>query len=163
MVKKAVFFAVAALITVTVLGGCSTGGLFMKGRYAKQELLKFRYSGGGNMSGNAFSTELEKIDGEHALLTISNREQHDQEPVVEEYTVDLRALYEIREIFLEEGMYRWQDKKFSRLQVLDGETYRYSFVFTDDEIDFHSQLFPEKYGEKLAKIDRVIEKYKAGN
>jgi len=133
--------------------------MFRKSRLSGQELIKYRYSVGGGMNGGSYSFEIGKVDEEHAKITVSEAEWHNEEPEEKEYIVDRKVLDEIKEAALRAGMYRWEGKQISNIQVMDGESYRYSFIFTDDDFAFSSQIYPAKYSKKLDLIDEVIAKY----
>lgn len=97
------------------------------------------------------------VYGDDVLLTVSEKEWYGQDAAVSEYLTDRKALEQIREIFLSEGMYGWDAKKFSDASVADGETAEYSFSFTEDSVRFSSQIYPQRYRKKLEKLDAVIE------
>jgi len=131
-----------------------------KNKWDKQELMMYKTHSGGDKKGGNKETVLTAAAG-GAILRFSEAEWHDEEPTVEEYLVDAKALEEIKEVFMKYEMYKWEDKKFSDLFVADGKTTSYLFSFTEDDISFSSQLYPDPYAAMLDELDAVIEKYRS--
>lgn len=156
--KRIMILVIAGLL---ILGGFLMVGLWKKNKWENQELEKYSTVTAGDMRGSAHRIELSKDEDGKALLVFSDTEEHGQEPVVKAYLVDGRILEEIKEVFIDEGMYGWDGRKFSGIFIADGANTSYSFIFADDDVSFSSQIYPEKYRKKLDRLDAVIEKYRA--
>ena len=125
-----------------------------------KELISYVYSSGGGMNGGGNSTEISIIDGE-VILTYSDTEWWYEDDDITEYKLDKAVLTDIESVFRKYKMQNWNDKKFTDMFVADGPSYSYSFKFEDStRVSFSSQVYPVSYSEKLAEIDKVIEKYK---
>ena len=125
-----------------------------------KELISYRYSSGGGMTGGGNSTEISIIDGE-VILSYSNTEWWYEDADITEYKLDKAVLTDIESVFRKYKMQNWNDKKFSNMFVADGPSYSYSFKFEDSTmVSFSSQVYPVSYSEKLAELDKVIEQYK---
>jgi len=155
--KRIMILVIAGLL---ILGGFLMVGLWKKNKWENQELEKYSTVTAGDMRGSAHRIELSKEEDGKALLVYSDTEEHGQEPVVKTYLVDGRILEEIKEVFIDEGMYGWDGRKFSGIFIADGANTSYSFIFADDDVSFSSQIYPEKYRKKLDRLDAVIEKYR---
>ena len=125
-----------------------------------KELISYRYSSGGGMTGGGNSTEI-SIVGDEAILTYSEKEWWYEDAHITEYRVDKAVLADIESVFRKYKMQNWNNKKFSDMFVNDGPTFSYSFRFDDNTgVAFSSQVYPASYSEKLAELDKVIEQYK---
>lgn len=158
MKKKTIIWVLIIAILV-VVGGIIMINLIQKGSWEKQELIKYKMNSSGDKKGGTEEIAL-ALGEEGVILTISSAKWHDEEPTVEEYLVDGKALEEIKDIFIKNGMYKWDGKKFSDMFVADGKTTSYLFIFTDDDVSFSSQIYPEPYAGVLKEIDAIVERYK---
>lgn len=122
------------------------------------KLTGFRYSSGGGMAGGGSVTTIGVYDETRAVVTFTEQEWHNSKPVIKKYLTDIKILSEIEEVFRENNMQKWDNKKFTDVFVCDGPNYSYGFTFDNREsINFSSQLYPEPYSEKLKEISDVID------
>lgn len=124
-----------------------------------QHLTEYHYSSGGGMTGGYFSETVEKYDDDFALITTEKAEWHSDEPALKKYLVDARILSDLESVVRKNHMNFWHRKTFTNMFVADGESYSYSFQFSENSIDFSSQIYPAKYREKLKKLDEIIKNY----
>ncbi len=124
-----------------------------------KELTSFSISKSGDMRGGFYSMTLSARDG-YALLSFTEAKSYNQAPETEEYRVDKKALAEIEDIFIKNGMYRWDGKKFTNAFVSDMASTGYSFNFQGGSVSFSSQIYPKKYADKLQMLTDIIEKYR---
>ncbi len=155
--KKMKLIILIIIIAALIIFACIS--LIKRHNYSKQELLSYQYSSGGDMNGGHYSQKLTKIDDNTALMTISQSEWHYQDNQISEYLLDGKVLEEIKDIFLKNAMYKWENRNFSNIFVADGASYSYSFNFNEDSIHFSSQIYSQRYARKLNKIDDIINKY----
>ena len=153
----------AKRIILFVIGGLLMFGLFGCSKVPNvknKKLISYVYSSGGGMNGGGNSTEISIIDGE-VILTYSDTKWWYDDNDITEYKLDKAVLADIESVFRKYKMQNWNDKKFTDMFVADGPSYSYSFKFEDStRVSFSSQVYPVSYSEKLAEIDKVIEKYK---
>jgi len=123
-----------------------------------QKLNEYQYSTGGGMTG-AFYREKIKRDGDKAVINIQKAEFHNEEPVKNEYIVDLSVLDEIEAVVRKYRMNFWHRKKFTNMFVSDGESESFSFGFDKNSVSFSSQIYPERYGIKLRELKAIVQKY----
>jgi len=133
--------------------------LIDKKKWENAKLTAFSIKKAGDKKGSMYSASL-KICEKNVILTIEIKKYFDQIPEISEYIADENSLLEIKEIFTDNKMYRWRNKKFSNLQIADRDSTRYTFIFDDDEISFSSQIYPKKYEDALDRLHMVIEKNK---
>jgi len=151
---------IVIILLLAIAGGFIMCGFIRNNSWKKQELEKYATHSGGDMNGSSSGTTLAAYGDDKALLTFSSKDWYYQDPSVKEYLVDREALDEIKEIFMKHKMYKWDGKKFSNIFVADGASTGYGFYFTDDTVNFSSQVYPKTYMNKLKELDAVIEKYK---
>lgn len=125
----------------------------------KQHLDKYCCSIGGGMSGGYCRKAVKRLDGAHALITIEKAEWHNQEPETEEYPVDISIMDELEAVIRKYRMNFWHRKKFTNMFVNDGESKGYTFEFDKKTVRFSSQIYPQRYRNKLREFDDIIGKY----
>ena len=123
-----------------------------------KHLNAYQYSSGGGMTGGYRNISVKRWEGQ-ALISFESADWFSEDPTVSEYLADIAVLDEIEAIVRKYKMNHWNRKKFTDLFVHDGESHSYQFIFDDAYINFSSQIYPEKYGSKLAEIGSVIEKF----
>lgn len=121
-------------------------------------LISYSDSYGGDMNGSHHVKTIKKIDDEKALVTTSDADWYDQDPITAEYYVPLSVITEIEKIYDTYGMYTYDNLPDNPIQVLDGGTSSYSFVYEDQEsVSFSDyELIPAKGYEGLRKIDNIL-------
>ena len=126
-----------------------------------QSLEAFSSYMGGGMSGGGNLTEITTIDNE-VFLTVSESELWYEDNRITEYKVDKAALEDIEAVFRKYKMNTWNGKKFTNIFVADGPNEGYTFKFNDGAyVSFSSQIYPERYAEKLNEINDIVNKYRA--
>lgn len=88
-------------ILLFVIGGLLMFGVFGCGKVPdvkNKELISYRYSSGGGMTGGGNSTEIIIIDGE-VILTYSDKEWWYEDADNIEYKLDNAALTDIESVF----------------------------------------------------------------
>ncbi len=123
-----------------------------------QHLNTYSYHSGGGMDGGYHAETVERYD-DHALISIESADWYFQDPTITEYRTDAAVLDELESVVRKYQMNLWDGKEFTKEIVYDGATESYRFHFDEEDISFSSQLYPVKYGKKLAELDRVVEKY----
>ena len=124
-----------------------------------KELTEYRYSSGGDMCGGSHRDDIRRVSDTKAKRTIADRTWHDQDMTVTEYLLDIGVLREIEAVFRKYSMQRWHRKKFTDMFVDDGASYGYHFRFGREEVWFSSQIYPDKYGDKLQELRDVVKRY----
>lgn len=123
-----------------------------------QHLNGYRYVSGGGMTG-AYRIKRVRRNEDSALISIESAEWHSQDPTIEEYLVDATVLDELEAVVRKHKMNHWNNKKFTNMFVHDAESESYSFDFDKSGISFSSQIYPVKYRNMLAELDRVVDNY----
>ena len=123
----------------------------------KERLNSYSYSRGGGMRGGFSREVVRKVDDKNVILTEEFTEWHAQDPRVTEYLTDASVLSGLENVFRKSRMNFWHRKKFTNIFVCDGESESYSFSFGNHYVGFSSQIYPKKYGNKLARLDEVLD------
>lgn len=123
-----------------------------------QKLNEYQYHSGGGMTGGYYREVIRRCDDTAIILT-ERAEFHNEEPVKEEFVVNVSVLDEIEKIVIKHRMNHWHNKKFTNMFVADGESKGYSFSFDKNTIRFSSQIYPPIFSDKLHEIDEVVKKY----
>lgn len=130
------------------------------GALKDKSLQRYTYSRSGDMRGSVYEEEITVYNEKKALMTVTSKEWYDADDVVEKYFLDIRVLDDIRDIFAENNMRKWQDKNLSKVFIADGASHHYSFYFDEEDYySFSSQHYETKYRKVLEKIDDAIESY----
>lgn len=138
------------------------GGPSDSGRGAA--LTAFSYSSAGDMLGSydGVSVCLEEADGEETVvIRIEEAASHTEEIQTTLYAADHALLEEIRQIFEENGMKRWEKCRESDIIAYDAATQHYCFSFDGvDAVQFSStQELPTEARDALRAIFDAIERY----
>lgn len=123
-----------------------------------QHLNKYSYGSGGSMTGGYYRETVKQYNN-RALITVESSEWHYQDPTVEEYLTDREVLNELEAVIRKYKMNYWNRKTFTKMFVNDAASEYYSFDFDNEAISFSSQIYPEKYRDKLAALDSIVKKY----
>lgn len=127
----------------------------------ENRLEEFIYSSGGGMEGGHYSITVKAYDDTRAIISIENQSWHSAAVEVDECLVDIQIMADIEAVFRKYKMEEWNQMKFTDEFVYDGESYSYYFKFNGFNIvSFSSQIYPEKYRNKLNEFDDIISKYK---
>lgn len=121
-----------------------------------QHLKEFRCSTAGDMRGGYNTVTVKKQDDTHAHITFEKADTHCQDPEISEYLADISVLNELENVIRKEKMNFWNRKKFTDMFVADGANTSYSFRFDKAHVDFSSQIYPQKYREKLNSFNDII-------
>lgn len=150
---------IAAAAVVILLAAWACGNMFRNYVSIRgQHLNSYSYSEGGGMVG-AYHSESVKRSGDRALITIESARWHSQDPTVEEYLTDAAVLDELEAVVRKYHMNFWHRKEFTNVFVADGDSKGYHFDFDEETVWFSSQIYPARYRNKLAELDRVLDQY----
>lgn len=160
IIISAVVTAIA--VAVLVMMYLSSDAYLEEQAMKNEKLVKYSYSRGGDMIGSRRSEEIKLLGDGTALFSVSSADWYAQDDTVSEYIIDAAVLDELAEVFRDNHMNRWENKKITDIFVADGASESYSFRFGDTSIGFSSQYYPEKYAKPLKKMDDIIRKYSEG-
>ena len=105
-----------------LLSGCS--------KYKDDELRSCSVSTGGGMLGGCSQASLRINKDGSATYAVSQKETHADREVTTVYSADPHALERVREIVNEYDLYAASKRKYSDMQVMDGETTSISFTYS---------------------------------
>lgn len=125
-----------------------------------QKLNEYYYSVGGGMTGGYYRKKI-KRNGTNAIISTEEASFHNEEPVKSESIVEAAVLDEIEAVVRKYRMNFWNRKKFTNMFISDGESESFSFCFDENSISFSSQIYPQKYGDKLKEIKEIVNKYES--
>lgn len=155
--------SVVKKIILFIIGGLLMTGLFGCGKaddVKNKNLVSYRYSSGGGMTGGSSSEEINIIDGK-VVLTYSDAEWWYEDATVKEYIIDAAVLQDIEKLFRKYRLKNKNGKRFNGVFVADGPSYCYLFKFGDGtEVSFSAQVYPVSFNSKLNEIRNVILKYR---
>ena len=157
LMRKALY--VAAAVAAAVILVVAYKVMFGKGsKIDKEALISFHRGTGGDMQGSSSNTYLRRYDDDRALLTLSHAGWHYEDPQITEYFVDVSVMDEIKAVFCKYRMHSWDGKKFTDMFVADGASTSYDFDFETMDVSFSSQIYPERYANKLNEINAIIQR-----
>ncbi|MGN1356929.1 MAG: hypothetical protein ACI4VX_04505 [Succinivibrionaceae bacterium] len=118
----------------------------------------FEQYSSGSMTGGYQGKRINSWKGE-TILTIATSNWHHEPLKVTEFLIDKEVLTEIEKIFNQHKLYKWKDKKLSKMFVADAPTTHCVFIFPDQSFSFSSQVFPNEFDKAINEIKLVMEKY----
>lgn len=150
--------AVLLIFILIMIGGC--GSDMKKAKYQQLQMQSFSISTGGGMSG-ARSELSVRLDTTTNVVMVYKSDNHTWflNPQAELYTVDNALLDEIKQIVIDEKLYKAADAPISKMQVLDAATTTYHFSFAEGEFFSFStsqEISPKVY-DATKKIRTLIE------
>lgn len=114
-----------------VLGGCSMLPTVTGLKFKNDELRSCSVSTGGGMLGGYSYVTLKKDENGGAVLEIRRKETHADREVTSVYQVDPEAFEKVKEMAIQYDLYAASKRRYSKFQVLDGDTTSVSFSFSN--------------------------------
>lgn len=116
-------------LLLILIGALLAGGfcfmayrIFDNMKYKNDELKSCSYTVGGGMLGGYSGVRLQKEKDGRNTLTVTSKETHADREMSTVYEADPEAFDHIRELVNKYGLYAASKRRYSRVQVMDGET-----------------------------------------
>ena len=141
---------ILAVLIILVIGVIIAGGVFIMipkiggMKLKNDELRSCSVSTGGGMLGGYSTLTLTRNENGEAILEVRSKETHADREVTTVYQVEEGAFDQLKEIAIRSDLYAASKRKYSPLQVLDGDTTTLWFSFAEASFSISDQQMMNK-------------------
>ncbi len=147
MRKKGWILALCALLLCGVACGRTFSG---------EELRSCSVSTGGGMLGGYRNVTLRRADG-GAVLEVREKQTHADREITTRYAASDEAFSRVAEIVNRHALYAASKRRYSPVQVLDGDTTSISFTFRSEYFSVsENQVLSNKMREGFREVERCL-------
>ncbi len=119
MKKRWIVLLCVLLITVCVL---ALGVLIVNTKYSKDTPVSCCVSTSGGMRGGLHEMSLKKDSDGNTVLSVRQKESHDERIVITTYTVDAESFSKVADLVNRHHLYAASKMPMSKVRILDGDT-----------------------------------------
>ena len=136
MKKRWIVLLCVLLITVCVL---ALGVLIVNTKYSKDTPVSCCVSTSGGMRGGLHEMSLKKDSDGNTVLSVRQKESHDERIVTTTYTVDAESFSKVAELVNRHHLYAASKMPMSKVRILDGDTTTVSFDYEKGYFSVHEE------------------------